>query len=298
MALGADSIANTAATPVTGFAGAAPVGVVSVGSVGKERQIQNVAAGQIGNLSTDAINGSQLYAVWQSANANAFHFVSINSNDASKGNYGNNGASGVNAVAIGVDTKATGLSSFAAGDNAFAQAKASVAIGQGAQALGNPSGGGSGFVDMGAVAIGYKAVSFDRGISIGNGAGSSTTHGSIAIGQDGDGSVAGYGNGTGSLGTGYDRVAIGTETGLRNNGNRYVSIGGEVGNDVIGNDNVALGGLQTGINVTGDRNIAIGNLAGNGINASDTLALGTSAKASKANSIALGAVGAVDADKV
>ena len=171
MALGADSIANTAATPVTGFAGAAPVGVVSVGSVGKERQIQNVAAGQIGNLSTDAINGSQLYAVWQSANANAFHFVSINSNDASKGNYGNNGASGVNAVAIGVDTKATGLSSFAAGDNAFAQAKASVAIGQGAQALGNPSGGGSGFVDMGAVAIGYKAVSFDRGISIGNGAG-------------------------------------------------------------------------------------------------------------------------------
>ena len=288
MALGADSIANTAATPVTGFAGAAPVGVVSVGSVGKERQIQNVAAGQIGNLSTDAINGSQLYAVWQSANANAFHFVSINSNDASKGNYGNNGASGVNAVAIGVDTKATGLSSFAAGDNAFAQAKASVAIGQGAQALGNPSGGGSGFVDMGAVAIGYKAVSFDRGISIGNGAGSIASHGSIAIGQDGDGSVAGYGIGTGALGSGYDRVAIGTETGIRNVGDRNVSIGGEVGNDVNGNDNVALGGLRTGINVRGDRNIAIGNLAGSGINASDTLSLGTSAKASKANSIAFG----------
>ena len=62
VALGTDSIANTAATPVAGFAGAAPVGVVSVGSVGNERQIQNVAAGRVTDKSTDAINGSQLYA--------------------------------------------------------------------------------------------------------------------------------------------------------------------------------------------------------------------------------------------
>ena len=37
-------------------------GAVSVGSKGKERQIQNVAAGVISTTSTDAINGSQLYA--------------------------------------------------------------------------------------------------------------------------------------------------------------------------------------------------------------------------------------------
>lgn len=37
-------------------------GTVSVGSKGKERQIQNVAAGVISETSTDAINGSQLYA--------------------------------------------------------------------------------------------------------------------------------------------------------------------------------------------------------------------------------------------
>ena len=37
-------------------------GTVSVGSKGKERQIQNVAAGVISKTSTDAINGSQLYA--------------------------------------------------------------------------------------------------------------------------------------------------------------------------------------------------------------------------------------------
>ncbi|MGF7487336.1 hypothetical protein, partial [Pasteurella bettyae] len=44
------------------FAGGNASGVVSVGNVGSERRIQNVAAGLISNTSTDAINGSQLYA--------------------------------------------------------------------------------------------------------------------------------------------------------------------------------------------------------------------------------------------
>ncbi|MCI7479611.1 MAG: YadA-like family protein [[Pasteurella] aerogenes] len=48
-----------------GFAGKTSVGVVSVGDAGKERRIQNVAAGLISATSTDAINGSQLYMVAQ-----------------------------------------------------------------------------------------------------------------------------------------------------------------------------------------------------------------------------------------
>ena len=47
------------------FAGSKPAGVVSVGAVGEERRIQNVAAGLISEKSTDAINGSQLYSVAQ-----------------------------------------------------------------------------------------------------------------------------------------------------------------------------------------------------------------------------------------
>ncbi|MBR6877589.1 MAG: YadA-like family protein, partial [Neisseriaceae bacterium] len=47
------------------FAGAKPAGVVSVGTVGEERRIQNVAAGLVTADSTDAINGSQLYSVAQ-----------------------------------------------------------------------------------------------------------------------------------------------------------------------------------------------------------------------------------------
>ncbi|MDC4459645.1 hypothetical protein NQ652_18455, partial [Acinetobacter baumannii] len=45
-----------------GFAGNNPVSVVSIGDKDKERQLQNVAAGQISSTSTDAINGSQLYS--------------------------------------------------------------------------------------------------------------------------------------------------------------------------------------------------------------------------------------------
>ncbi|WP_106916402.1 hypothetical protein [Escherichia coli] len=47
----------------TGFAGSKPSSVFSVGNVGNERQIINVGAGAVSASSTDAINGSQLYAI-------------------------------------------------------------------------------------------------------------------------------------------------------------------------------------------------------------------------------------------
>lgn len=52
----------------SGFAGNKPQAVVSVGTEGAERQIVNVAAGQINATSTDAINGSQLYSVQDNLN--------------------------------------------------------------------------------------------------------------------------------------------------------------------------------------------------------------------------------------
>ncbi|MFB6348613.1 ESPR-type extended signal peptide-containing protein [Moraxella sp. ZJ142] len=54
---GKDANANFAGVP------SKATSVVSVGSAGKERQIQNVAAGKISADSTDAVNGSQLYQV-------------------------------------------------------------------------------------------------------------------------------------------------------------------------------------------------------------------------------------------
>lgn len=51
------------------FAGSKPFSVLSVGKVGQERRIQNVAAGLIAEKSTDAINGSQLYTALNVTNS-------------------------------------------------------------------------------------------------------------------------------------------------------------------------------------------------------------------------------------
>lgn len=73
VALGADSltaaVVATTGTTLRGtaytFAGAAPASTVSIGSVGKERTLTNLAAGRLSATSTDAVNGSQLYATNQ-----------------------------------------------------------------------------------------------------------------------------------------------------------------------------------------------------------------------------------------
>ena len=64
---------GTASTEIRGttynFAGTAPVSTVSVGVAGAERTITNVAAGRLSDASTDAVNGSQLYATNQAIQA-------------------------------------------------------------------------------------------------------------------------------------------------------------------------------------------------------------------------------------
>lgn len=60
-----ESIADVGGVKYGSFAGNAPVGIISVGAKDKERQIKNVAAGNISSSSTDAINGSQLYFVME-----------------------------------------------------------------------------------------------------------------------------------------------------------------------------------------------------------------------------------------
>ena len=68
VAIGSGSVAN-GAVKTAGYAGANPIGTVSVGSEGNERTITNVAAGRINEDSTDAVNGSQLYATNQKVDA-------------------------------------------------------------------------------------------------------------------------------------------------------------------------------------------------------------------------------------
>nr|DAF17530.1 MAG TPA: YadA-like protein [Caudoviricetes sp.] len=69
------TVTQTAKAEVNGvtygtFAGHRPSSAASFGSKGNERQLQNVAAGQVTSTSTDAVNGSQLYVVAGQASNN------------------------------------------------------------------------------------------------------------------------------------------------------------------------------------------------------------------------------------
>ena len=76
VAIGSNSITNTAigteSETINGtaytFAGSTPLGTVSIGDIGKERTVTNVAAGRISDTSTDAVNGSQLHSVVEETN--------------------------------------------------------------------------------------------------------------------------------------------------------------------------------------------------------------------------------------
>jgi len=77
---------GTASTTINGttytFAGAAPSSTVSVGAAGVKRTITNVAAGRLSASSTDAINGSQLYATNQAAGALGTQVTNLGSSTA------------------------------------------------------------------------------------------------------------------------------------------------------------------------------------------------------------------------
>ncbi len=147
------------------YAGTTPGSVLSVGSIGNERHVQNVAAGRVNAGPSDATNGSQLHAtqvavgniavstaahfggcatvnpdgsisaptdtisgvdyynvgdalarIWVGVAAAQTHYSSVNS--AGGGNYGNNGATGANAIAVGKDAVATHGRSVALGQGA------------------------------------------------------------------------------------------------------------------------------------------------------------------------------------
>ena len=94
-------------------------GTVSVGAVGKERQIQNVAAGVISATSTDAINGSQLYATNNYLSNLAGGVKNVLGGDAAVDNAGNVTMSNIGGTGKGNvnDAIAAANTKVAAGEN-------------------------------------------------------------------------------------------------------------------------------------------------------------------------------------
>ena len=245
VALGSGSTTATGATnqgsaTINGitynFAGATgnPNMQVSVGNTGATRQIKNVAAGEVSATSTDAINGSQLYAV--ASAVKPLKYVSINSTATGTGsNVDNDGAQAPNSIAIGPSSTVTNQNSVALGNNAQSLSDDSIAIGRNAKAE-----SGSVFTNTSrAIAIGSNsrvATNVVQGIAIGSG--SLTDEGAVV--------------------TGDQSIAIGGN--VKVDGHAAIAIGGDDARKAAGqqvsytntNDNEVTGTLQTAIlNLTG-----------------------------------------------
>lgn len=238
--------------------------VVSIGKKGYERQLINLSPGDISANSTDAINGSQLYAAM--AEIEKIHYFSVKSNVT--GNQNNTGASGVNAIAIG--------------PNASTITEASITMGLNANAS-----------DRGknAVAIGTDAkTTAENGVSLGHKANSEYSN-STAIGY------SSHANGGNATAVGTNAKAVTNSTALGSNTDAK-----ELGVAIGHTASSAYAGVATGANanVSGIYGIAVGNNAnasaqasiaiGKGAagSAADGVAIGSSANATVQNSVALG----------
>lgn len=187
VALGAGSTTATSATAQTSttiagtngsvtytWAGGANIltgDQVSVGAVGFERQIKNVAAGAISAGSTDAINGSQLYGIAQELQnrADRQNYFHVNSTGAAAtGNSTNldyvngvGGAAGTNAIAAGVNASSTNSNAIAMGTNTIAAADSTIAVGLNAKAnttYAEAIGANSNATGQGSLALGGRSI--------------------------------------------------------------------------------------------------------------------------------------------
>ncbi len=383
IALGAGSLTEaavgTAGVSINGtdyaFAGAAPTSTLSVGSEGAERTITNVAAGRLSSTSTDAVNGSQLYAtntavenlnvsvgglqndalLWDE-NLGAFSAshgsttvnkitnvaageLSDKSTDAVNGSqlYATNqkvdnldyrvtnieesytntvmptmrylkvNSTGPDAVASGTDAIALGQGAVASGNNSIATGNGAQASGNGAIATGNnASASGTGSVAIGdnasvtasnSVALGSGSVADrDNTVSVGS-AGNERQVTNVAAGtEDTDAvNVAQLKDATGSITNNVTNISSGKDGMFQvNNTSNYAkpavsgsdSLAGGAGSSASGSNSMAVG---TKASASGANSVALGN--GSSATAKNSVALGANSVASRENTVSMGTVG-------
>ena len=346
-------------------AGTSSYGTVSVGSIntaeaGKPsnaftRQIQNVSAGVISATSTDAINGSQLYAtnsyllnlgknvkdalggstqiddagnltlnnlggtgkanvhdaleamnnkIDQLGGGSSSHFYSVNTASDTRGNYNNNGATGLDALAAGADAQAAGDFAVAVGTGAQAVISNSIAIGKNASvnedtasdASVNGLTKGEGSVAIGAntkasgtnaTAVGQSSNAYGQNSFAGGQSSKALGKSSVAVG---DGAQAIH-DSTTAIGAYSQSTAAGaTALGFNTRATAFGTVAAGRNSKAVANNALALGNEA---DAQKDDTIAIG------YNAQATqnraIAFGKNANAAHAGSIALGANSATEA---
>ena len=350
-------------------AGTSSQGTVSVGKVDATtpannftRQIQNVSAGVISATSTDAINGSQLYAtnsyllnlgnnvknalggetaidnagnltlnnlggtgkanvhdaleamnnkIDQLGGGSSSHFYSVQTTSNARGNYNNDGATGLDALAAGADAQAAGDFAVAVGTGAQAVISNSIAIGKNASvnedtdsvAAVNGATKGEGSVAIGAntkasgtnaTAVGQASNAYGQNSFAGGQSSKALGKSSVAVGdgaianQDSSTAIGAYSQSTAAgataLGFNTRATASGTVAAGRNSkatSNNALALGNEA--DAQKDDTIAIG---YNAQATQNRAVAFGKNAK--ATAGDTFAFGDAAKASVGNAIAFG----------
>ena len=240
--------------------------IVSFGAAGYERQLKNVAPGEVSANSTDAINGSQLAAIVDQI---AYKYVSINSTDTP--NKDNTGAKANNSIAIGpnASTDNTATSSVAIGDGANTTGRSTVALGLSAQAT-----------SANATALGANSIaSQDDTVAVGHGAkatdGNASAFGADAIASNIESTAIGHG----TAASGASSTALGNRT----------KVGGTagVGIGMLANAtkdySIAIGGQSSS---TADNGIAIGR--NSSVSENNGIAIGDGASATTADGVAIG----------
>ncbi|MFA3146773.1 trimeric autotransporter adhesin Ata [Acinetobacter baumannii] len=265
----------------------APTGVLSIGDVGSERRIQNVADGA---ADSDAATIRQLKAA-------RTHYVSINDNGQQGGNFENDGATGRNAIAVGVNASAAGREAMAIGGSAQAIGSGAIAMGSSSQTVGR----GDVAIGRNASTQGAEGVNSNQSVAIGDQT-KAIGDQSVAIGAD----VIAKGNSSVAIGgDDVDKIARDTElsntyteiTGGTLQTGKYPTTEANHGSTAVGVQAVGTGAFSSAFGMTskatGDASSAFGvmsNASGKGAAAFGAVAqaTGDGASAMGINSLASG----------
>ena len=260
---------------------------------GKASIITNVADGNIGEGSTDAINGSQLFNTNMLIQQNS-EIINQLAGNTSETYIEDNGA-GINYVRTNDnglafnDASASGIGATAVGYNAVASGESSVAIGQGSYS--NVDTGialGSSSVSSRVIVKGSRDTSVsEEGVVIGYDTTDGELLGALSIGDDGkyrqiinvaDGSEAHDAVTVRQLQNAIGAVATTPTKYFHANSTEEDSL-------AVGEDSLAMGAKTI---VNGNAGIGIGYGAYVDANALNGIAIGSNARANHANSIAMG----------
>ncbi|MFJ0007952.1 trimeric autotransporter adhesin Ata [Acinetobacter baumannii] len=287
IALGKDSKASQATGESFLTKQSAPTGVLSIGDIGTERRIQNVADGA---ADSDAATVRQLKAA-------RTHYVSINDNGQQGGNFENDGATGRNAIAVGVNASAAGREAMAIGGSAQAIGSGAIAMGSSSQTVGR----GDVAIGRNASTQGAEGVNSNQSVAIGDQT-KAIGDQSVAIGAD----VIAKGNSSVAIGgDDVDKIARDTElsntyteiTGGTLQAGKYPTTETNHGSTAVGVQAVGTGAFSSAFGMTskatGDASSAFGvmsNASGKGAAAFGAVAqaTGDGASAMGINSLASG----------